>query len=291
MNVESNEAFFLVKPENMSDRLYEKFSKFFYAECGIKLPPAKKVMLQSRLLKRLRACRLNSFEDYYDYLTSGQGQEKELIQAIDVVSTNKTDFFRESDHFQYLTFSVLPEILRILRSKHRKKIHLWSAGCSSGEEPYTLVIVMSEFLTNYPEFDFDILATDISLRMLTYAQTAIYSQQSIQSVPPHLRNKYLMKGKGSWEGNWRIMPELRSKVNFQRLNFMDEVFALPQAMDIIFCRNVVIYFDLPTQKRLFQKFYNHLIPGGFLFIGHSETLHGINSQFEHLQATVYRKPL
>jgi chemotaxis protein methyltransferase CheR len=277
-------------PKDMSSRLYEKFSQFIYAECGIKLPPVKRIMLQSRLMKRLRALRISSFDEYYDYLTSFQGQKEELSHALDVVSTNKTGFFREPSHFDYLQTAVLPWLIHELEGKSRRRICIWSAGCSSGEEPYTLGMVLSDFLEKFPEFDFSILGTDISRRMLYHAQKAIYKDQDIYPIAHRLRAAYLLKGKGPQKGNWRITSELRNKVQFKRLNLVDEHFDLPNLMDIIFCRNVIIYFDRPTQSRLFEKFHMWLVPGGFLFIGHSETLYGINNQFEYLQATIYRKP-
>ncbi|MEW5800965.1 MAG: protein-glutamate O-methyltransferase [bacterium] len=279
-----------ITPKDMSDRLYQKFSQLIHSECGIKLPPIKKVMLQSRLLKRLKALDISSFEQYYDYLTSGLGKSDELAHALDVVSTNKTDFFREPFHFDYLHSVAIPEIIHSLWNKPRRKIHLWSAGCSSGEEPYTLAMVLSDFLEKYPEFDYDILSTDISQRVLSQAQQAIYSDSIVAPVPHRLKAKYLMRGKGTQKGNWRVVPQLRSRILIRRLNLMDGHFNLPTLMDIIFCRNVIIYFDRPTQVCLFQKMYNCLVPGGYLFIGHSETLYGINDQFQYIEATIYRKP-
>ena len=279
----------VLTPKDMSNRLYEKFSRFIYAECGIKLPPVKKVMLQSRLMKRLRVLKILSFDEYYDYLTSSQGKEEELSHALDVVSTNKTEFFREPSHFDYLQTTALPWLIHELERKSRRRIYIWSAGCSSGEEPYTLGMVLSDFLEKFPGFDFSILGTDISRRMLYHAQKAIYKDQDIYPIAHRLRATYLLKGKGPQKGNWRITSELRNKIQFKRLNLVDEHFELPNLMDIIFCRNVIIYFDRPTQSRLFEKFHMWLVPGGFLFIGHSETLYGINNQFEYLQATIYRK--
>lgn len=284
---EANSA--VITPHDMSDRLYEQFSQLIHSECGIKLPPIKKIMLQSRLQKRMKVIGISSFKEYYNYLTSVQGREKELAHALDVVSTNKTDFFREPSHFDYLRVMALPDIIHTLGSKLRRRIHLWSAGCSSGEEPYTLAMVLSDFLEKYPEFDYDIFSTDISQRVLSKAQQAIYSDNDAAPVPHRLKAKYLMKGKGQQVGNWRVIPELRNRIQFNRLNLMDRQFKLPNMMDIIFCRNVIIYFDRPTQVCLFQKFYNCLSPGGYLFIGHSETLYGINDQFQYIQATIYKK--
>jgi len=286
----ASEASLTVTPKDMSHRLYEKFSHFIYTECGINLPPIKKVMLQSRLSKRLRILGIPSFDEYYTYLTSVQGRAEELVHALDMISTNKTDFFRESSHFNYLECVALSRIIPSVWRRPRKRIHIWSAGCSSGEEPYTLAMVLSNFLEKYPLIDYDILATDISQQMLSKARQAIYNDGDIQPIPHYLQTKYLMKGKGAQKGNWRVAPKLRSRIQFSRLNLMDDQFGLPNPMDIIFCRNVIIYFDRTTQVRLFKKLYQCMITGGFLFIGHSETLYGINDQFQYIQATTYRKP-
>lgn len=280
-------------PKNMSRRVYEKFSQLIYNECGITLPPEKKLMLQSRLQRRVRALSLSSFEEYYKYLTISEGCQAELVHTLDAVSTNKTEFFREPSHFDFLRKVAFPQVIYSSWKNSRKKFHIWSAGCSSGQEPYTLTMVLSDFLEGekYSGFDYGIFGTDISQLMLSVAQRAIYSDQEIQSIPQYFRIKYCMKGKSQQKGNWRVVPELRNRIEFKRLNLMEAHFDLPSQMDIIFCRNVIIYFDRPTQTSLFEKFYKCLADGGYLFIGHSETLNGINDQFEYLQPTIYRKQL
>lgn len=288
---------------DMSDRLFKSFSEFIYKECGIKLPLAKKTMLTVRLLKRLRALGMNSFGQYYDYICSPDGRCEKFTNMINAVSTNKTDFFREPEHFNFLRNQVLPDIVRLKNNGDRKKLNLWSAGCSSGEEPYTLAMVLSEFFneiqnkaranakpTTQPLDWFSILATDISTQVLETAKKAIYPKQTVEPVPPMMKRKYLMRGIGSQKGFCRVVPELQSRITFQRLNFMESNFGIQMPMDIIFCRNVIIYFDHQTQIRLFEKFYNQLVPGGYLFIGHSESLHGINNRFRLVANTTYRKP-
>lgn len=274
---------------NMSDREFKRFSEFVYAECGIKLPLGKKLMLTSRLNKRLRALNVTSFDQYYDYVLSPKGRPEELTQMIDVVTTNKTEFFREAAHFDLLADQVLPALVRSDRAGNRSKLHVWSAGCSSGEEPYTLAMVLSEFFKGNMKDKFSILATDISTQVLANAKQAIYRENVIEPVPHMLKRKYLMRGKGSKAGSYRIVPELCNCVTFRRLNFMDRDFGIKTPVDIIFCRNVIIYFDRQTQIELFNKFYTQLVPGGYLFIGHSETLHGISNQFQTVAPTVYRK--
>ncbi|MCD6223910.1 MAG: protein-glutamate O-methyltransferase [Deltaproteobacteria bacterium] len=290
----------------MSDRLFKSFSEFIYGECGIKLPLAKKAMLTVRLLKRLRALGIRSFGQYYDYVCSPESRGEELMRMIDAVSTNKTDFFREPAHFDFLRNQALPDLVGPMHNGGRKKLNIWSAGCSSGEEPYTLAMVLAEFLNGtqnqnkacvntrlgiapQPLDQFSILATDISTQVLATAKKAIYPKQMINPVPPMMKRKYLMHGIGSQKEFYRMVPELRSRITFQRLNFMENNFGIRMPMDIIFCRNVIIYFDRQTQIKLFEKFYNQLVPGGYLFIGHSESLHGINNRFRLVATTTYRK--
>ena len=279
----------------MSNREFKRFSEFIYARCGIKMPPAKKSMLRARLFKRLRDLGLTSYKDYYGYINTPEGRSKELVRMIDVVTTNKTEFFREAEHFDFLAKNALPTLAGSRQAISRRKLNIWSAGCSSGEESYTLAMVLSEFFngrqTGSRQLDqFSILATDISTQILAKAKKAIYRQETVEPVPVVLRQKYLMRGKDSQKELCRVVPELRHCITFRHLNFMDKDFGIRMRMDIIFCRNVVIYFDRQTQRKLFEKFYDQLVPGGYLFIGHSESLHGINERFRNVATTVYRKP-
>jgi len=268
----------------LSDRDFNRFSAFIYETCGIKLPPIKKTMLSARLQKRLRQLRLESFSAYLDYVLSPEGQAKELCHMIDVVSTNKTDFFREAKHFDVMTNLVLPDFAQRMTHSPHKTLRVWSAGCSSGEEPYTLAMVLDEFFSRYPGLDYTILATDICTEVLAKAEEAIYTDEVVAPVSPGRRNKYLMKGKGTYKGFHRVVPELRRKVKFERLNFMDRDFRIEKKMDIIFCRNVIIYFDKKTQCALFEKFYRQFSSHGYLFTGHSETLEGIGDRMDRVAA-------
>ncbi len=295
-NRAANQAF---HSPTMSNREFKRFSEFIYAQCGIKMPPAKKAMLTARLLKRLRDLGLTSYSEYYDYVSSTDGRSKELVKMIDVVTTNKTEFFREAEHFDFLAKSALPALVGSRQARSRRKLNIWSAGCSSGEESYTLAMVLAEFFsttrplnhsTTRPLYQYAILATDISTQILARAKKAIYLKETVEPVPVMLRQKYLMHGKSSQNGLCRVVPELRHCITFRYLNLMDKDFGIRPRMDIIFCRNVVIYFDRQTQRKLFEKFYDQLVPGGYLFIGHSESLHGINERFQCVATTVYRKP-
>ena len=274
---------------DLNSRDFQRLSGFIYDELGIKMPEAKRSMLTGRLGKRLRALSLGSFGDYCDFLFSPEGQEQEMVHLINAVTTNKTDFFREPSHFDYLVHQALPELRRcgLLTAGH--KLKLWSAGCSTGEEPYTLAMALAEVQAQSPGFGFEILATDISTRVLEVARRAVYPLERIDPVPSALKGKYLLKNRDRNNPMVRIVPELRSRVSFGRLNFMADSFGLREPVDIIFCRNVIIYFDKPTQERLMTKFCRHLRAGGYLFLGHSESLHGYDVPLTQVAPTVYRK--
>lgn len=264
-------------------------SSFIYNELGIKLSENKKTMMVGRLNKRLRTLKLNDFSEYCDFLFSSKGQENEMVHLVNAITTNKTDFFREPVHFDYLTKTALPEIERMNHGQTRRKVHIWSAGCSTGEEPYTLAMVLSEYKEKNAGFSFVILATDISTRALLMAKKAVYPIDRIEPVTGLYRKKYLLKNRDKENPQVRIVSDLRRLIQFGRLNFMAEEFGLPQVQDIIFCRNVIIYFDKPTQERLMNKFCRNLRNGGYLFLGHSESIHGFNTPLEQVAPTIYRK--
>jgi chemotaxis protein methyltransferase CheR len=276
-------------PATLSDREFQKFSAFIYDHAGIKMPPAKKTMLEARLQKRLKANSINSFEEYSNFVFSQEGRASELVHLIDVVTTNKTDFFREPGHFDFMIKTALPNILQTRGGGSRDPVRLWSAGCSTGEEPYTLAMVLSEFASGRPDFRASITASDICTQVLQTAKTAIYPEERTDPIPLNLKKKYLMRSREKTRSLVRISPKLRSLVTFKRINFMDDDLGLSDKMDIIFCRNVVIYFDKATQQTLMRKFHKQLNPGGYLFIGHSETLSGLDVDFKAVASTVYRK--
>ncbi|MGE4298683.1 MAG: protein-glutamate O-methyltransferase CheR [Desulfovibrionaceae bacterium] len=270
----------------MTEEDFKQCSEFIHAELGIKLPPAKKTMLEARLQKRLRVLGLATYGEYCDYLFTSEGMAGELGSLINAVTTNTTDFFREPKHFDFLSGHVLPEWMAA-NGPHRR-LRLWSAGCSVGMEPYTLAMVLNEFKAVSAGFTFSILATDISSQALEKAVAGIYEEDRVAPVPDALKRKYLLRSKDRTRRLVRIAPEVRKQIAFKRLNFMD-AFSFREPMDIIFCRNVIIYFDRPTQEVLFQKFCQHLRPGGYIFIGHSESLAGMDLPLRQTAPTVYRK--
>ncbi|MDA8083633.1 MAG: hypothetical protein M0024_08260 [Nitrospiraceae bacterium] len=273
----------------MSNKDFSRLREVIYRECGIKMNESKKVMLEARLRRRLRDLCMISFAEYCDYLFSPKGIESELFQMINEVTTNKTDFFREPRHFAFLTDKAVPELAGLHGAGTSRRLMVWSAGCSSGEEPYTLAMVLSDIALQQHGFDFMVLASDISTKVLDKAVKAVYDMETVEAVPEAMKKRYLLKSKDRSRGLVRIAPELRAKVRFRRLNFMEGDFGMREPMDIIFCRNVIIYFDRPTQERLLNRLCEHLVPGGYLFMGHSETLNGLDVPLVSVGQTIYRR--
>jgi chemotaxis protein methyltransferase CheR len=267
---------------------FARFAKFITRQLGIKMSEAKVPMLQSRLMRRLRELQIHSLEEYQDYLFDSPGGQAELIHFINAVTTNKTDFFREPQHFDYLVRQALPDLSRSSAGVS-SQFKLWCAGCSSGEEPYTLAIVLSEYAKQHPGFQFSILATDISTKVLDHAQTGIYDESRIEPVPPALRRSYLLRSSDPSRCLVRVVPELRSKISFRRLNFMDADYGLRDIFDVIFFRNVMIYFDKETQESVVQKQCRNLRSGGYLFVGHSESLAGLDVPVAMSGPAVFRR--
>jgi chemotaxis protein methyltransferase CheR len=259
-----------------------------YVQSGINLSAEKKTMLELRLRPRLRILTMNSYREYCDYVFSTPGQRDEIVPLLDAVTTNKTDFFREPDHFEYLAKKALPEMTKDIGSG--RPLLIWSAGCSSGEEPYTLSMVLSEYANTHLGFRFRVMATDICTTVLEKASLAVFNTEVVAPVPAELRRKYFLRSRDSGSKQMRIVPELRNLVDFRRLNFMDSDYGLKEKADVIFCRNVIIYFDRATQEHILQKLAHHLAPGGYIFLGHSETLSGLDVSLVSVGPATYRKP-
>ncbi len=283
--------FLLNTNSSLTEKDFYRLSSFIHSYCGIKMPLSKKTMLEARLNKRLRLLRMSSYSEYCKYLFSNGIEKNELINLINVITTNKTDFFREPEQFKILLKEVLPELTANLGIGIRRPLMTWSAGCSTGEEPYTLAMTLSEFSARCPGlgFNYTVLASDISTKVLDTARKAIYNKNCIEPIPDSLKQKYLLRNKDRRKDLFRIVPALRNRVRFRRLNFIDEDFSMREKMDIIFCRNVIIYFDKATQEKVINRFYTHLSDGGFMFLGHSETLNGMSHPFKQIVPTIYRK--
>ena len=270
----------------LTDDEFEQISTLVYDHCGINLHNGKKELVRSRLAKILRQRRLTSFSAYMEYVcadTTGQA----FSELIDSLSTNLTSFFRESIHFEFLATTFLPELIARKQHDPTPRLRGWSAGCSSGEEPYSIAITLLEALPHRPRWDVKLLATDISTRILKRAEEGVYEPERVEPVPGALKNRYLISRSRPHGKRYEIAPALRQIVVFKYLNLMGE---WPfRAFDFIFCRNVMIYFDKPTQQRLIDRFWQVLAPGGILFTGHSESLTGIRHNFRYIQPTIYRK--
>jgi chemotaxis protein methyltransferase CheR len=269
----------------LSPSEFRHLATLVYDQSGINLSETKKILLESRLQKRLRALGMVSFKAYISYLSGKEGMQSELVHMIDVVSTNKTDFFREPHHFDFLRETILPRLMK----EGKRKINLWSAACSSGEEPYTLAMVLQDFVRLNKEFDYSIFASDISTVVLQKAAQAIYSLEQAADIPIAVKQKYLLKSKNTAKPTVRIVPELRKKVRFSRINFMDSSLPVDEKFDVIFCRNVLIYFDRKTQHDVVTKLVGTLNKGGHLFIGHSESLFQLDLPITQVKPTIFVK--
>jgi chemotaxis protein methyltransferase CheR len=271
----------------LEDREFQKFSRYVYDVSGINLHTGKKELLKARLGKILRKRNFRSFREYYDHVVNDKSG-CELTLLLNSISTNLTHFFRESQHFEFLTSKVLPEIMNSKVSSTMNRLNLWSAGCSSGEEAYSVAIALREALHNREKWQFKILATDLSTKVLATAGTGIYEGKKINGIPNELKRRYFQKGDNSWQGYFRVKKEIRETITFQRLNFKEE-FHFPEPFHVIFCRNVMIYFDNPTREVLVEKFSRHLAHGGYLFIGHAESLTGISYNLKYIQPSIYKR--
>ena len=265
---------------DLSPASFARFARYVTDELGIKMPESKFTLVQSRLLRRVRDLGLQSIEQYGEYFFASSNEE-EREHFINAITTNKTDFFREPQHFEYLRNVVLP-------AASGSSFKTWSAACSSGEEPWTLAMVLAEYASRVP-FDFAILGTDVSTKVLAHARNGIYEESQIAPVPPDLRRKYLLGSRNKTERLVRVIPELRRKVSFYRLNFMDADYGVRDIFHVVFCRNVLIYFDRATQEAVINKICRNLAPGGYLFAGHSESLHGLDIPLRPVKASIYRK--
>ncbi|MFZ7125709.1 MAG: CheR family methyltransferase [Desulfobacterales bacterium] len=266
---------------DLSTEQFRAISDLVYQKAGIHLKTGKEALVRARLMKRLRVLGLRSITDYMK-LIGGDGGQDEINFMVDVMTTNKTSFFREAAHFEFLCDRVLPEL------DGESRVRFWSAACSSGEEPYTLAMVLKEAVSDLHRRDFLILATDISRRMLDVAGRGVYTPDKVKDVPGDLLHKYFERKRGAGGETYRVRRELRGLVRLAYLNLMQK-WPMKGPFQAIFCRNVMIYFDRPTQQELVNRFHDLLAPGGYLFVGHSEGLSAIHHQFRYIKPAVYRK--
>lgn len=261
----------------LGDNEFQLFRKLIYEQAGISLSDAKKPLVAGRLSKRLRQLEIGS---YIEYFRRAQSDRQELQVTIDLLTTNETYFFREPKHFDFLRDQILPEAIG------RGPFRVWSGACSSGEEPYTIAMVLSDVLGQRP---WEILASDLSSRVLQEAEGGLYPLADCSGIPRHLLHKHCLKGIGQHEGSVLINPNLRERISFRQINLNN---ALPKlgVFDVIFLRNVMIYFDIETKRRVIERILPLLRPGGYFMISHSENLNGITDALKTVRPSIYRKP-
>jgi len=278
----------MVQEVVLGEREFRRISDLVYEHCGINLHDGKKELVRARLAKRLRQGNFRTFSEYIRYvLDDSTGREFSIL--VDSLSTNLTKFFREDQHFEFLRTRFLPALLEAKQRRRDFRLRAWSAGCSSGEEPYSIAITLLEKVQGRGRWDVRLLATDISTRILEKARAGVYDEQRIEPISPALRSRYLIRRRESRSDVYEVRPTLRDVVIFRHLNLMSD-WPIRGPLDFVFCRNVMIYFDKPTQSRLVQRFYDLLASGGILFTGHSESLTGIEHKFKYVQPTIYMKP-
>lgn len=268
-----------------SDRDFQRVRRIINEVAGISLADGKRELVYSRLSRRLRQRGLRRFEDYCDLLET-QDDTAELGEFVNALTTNLTAFFREPHHFEFLARELLPALIRE-RGFGTRRIRVWSAGCSTGEEPYSIAMVLRETLPA-TGWDVKILATDLDSNVLATAGQGVYELSRVKDLPEARLRRWFQKGRGAQAGRVRVAPALRELITFRRLNLMDE-WPMRGAFDIVFCRNVVIYFDKPTQRVLFERFADQLVEQGHLFVGHSESLFKVTERFVPLGKTIYQR--
>ena len=270
----------------LTEQEFESIRKLVYDRFGINLTPAKKSLVVGRLQKILRSRGIQSFSQYYDMLQK-DGSGKLLSEFVNRISTNYTYFEREKDHFEFFEKTALPEADQRHKSKNQRDLRVWCAGCSTGEEAYTLVMRMMDYFgAEYSRWNAGLLATDISADALGVAAAGLYPDERISQLPVAVRNKYFIRRP---EGQWAVSDRIKKEIVFRRFNLMNSTFPFKKPFDVIFCRNVMIYFDSPTRKALVGRFCDCLVPGGYLFIGHSESLGRDLRRLEYVMPAVYRR--
>jgi len=278
------------KDDVLSEKDFKRVASFVMGTAGIQLPKEKKFLVEGRLKRRLRELNISSFSEYVDFTLASKQGLSERLHLIDAITTNKTDFFREPEHFKFLENQLIPALANIRDAGWTRPLHCWSAACSSGEEPYTLSIVLNELQRlHYPGLKFQILATDISVSVLKIANQAIYPHDRIEPLSLALRKQYLFRSKNRGRDDVRMSPQVRQPVTFKHMNLLTDAFTFSHPVDVIFCRNVMIYFSTEDRMRLIRKFFTLLQPGGYLFIGHSETIKGFEGNLVQIAPTIYQK--
>ena len=270
---------------HLSERHFRTIARLIEGQVGIKLPAGKRLMLEGRLQKRVRALNYSGVNEYVENVLSDGQFHNELTHLIDAVTTNKTDFFREPSHFDFIRQTVLPELVKT----RQRDLKIWSAACSTGMEAYTAAMVFDDAIRGGMRFHFRILGTDISTAVLRVAKTAIYTSDALVPVPVEFVKRYFLRSRNRSSDEVRVVPELRRRTNFMHTNLMDGNYPVDRDVDLIFCRNVLIYFEKETQRKVVSRLCSHLRPGGYLLVGHSESMiHSIVPGLKQVQPTIFR---
>jgi len=275
----STQFLFTIPP--LKNGEFEAIRSLIYKKSGIFLGKEKKVLVRSRLGKILRRRKIPSFKEYYKLIV-GDTTGQEFTQLLNAISTNFTQFFREREHFEFLKEVIIPNC------SQNRQIKIWSAGCFSGEEPYSIAITLLEKVKDIKEWNIKILATDISTRVLEKAIRGFYQEEQLATLSKVTLRKYFLRGNGDWAGYYQVRPEIKKMIEFKHVNLL-KPFPFKIMFNIIFCRNVMIYFDRPTKEDLITRFSQVLVPGGYFFIGHSESLMGIRHNFKYIRPAIYQK--
>jgi len=268
----------------LSDANFECIRQFVSEHTGIVLTDKKKDMVYGRLSKRIHKGNFGSFDAFCDALEAGDEVEHEFM--INAITTNLTAFFREDHHFKYLANTLIPELVE--KKGHNKRLRIWSAGCSTGEEPYSIAMILKESLPDFYDWDVKILATDLDSNVVEQGKSGVYRAERISGLPDDRIKRWFRRGRGDRSDMVKVSSELQQMISFKRLNLLHE-WPMSGPFDFIFCRNVVIYFDKETQNVLFERYADILVPDAHLFIGHSETLYKVSTRFDSLGQTIYRK--
>ncbi len=272
----------------ITDKEFCAFRDLILKEAGISLSDAKRPLVCSRLGRRLRHLGFRTFSQYLDYLMTHDPRGEERLTMINCITTNKTGFFREPHHFEFLREQVLPQLRQRALAGGQWRLRVWSAGCSSGEEPFSIAITVREALGSLSGWDVKILASDIDTEMLGTGEAGVYPEQKLENVPEKIQRRYFLRGTGELAGYLKARPEIRDLIAFRRINLTEDPWPIQTRFDVIFCRNVIIYFSRETQQGLFERMAGYLAPDGYLMVGHSENLHWLSDLFVSVRGTIYR---
>ena len=273
---------------NLTPREFKKFREIIHQKTGINLGDQKRDLVLSRLTKRLRILNIKTFEEYYQYISQDRNSQ-EITAMINRITTNVTSFFRENHHFQVLRDIVLPRLIEKGTASGKRKVRIWSAGCSTGQEPYSIAMTLADFFRGHVGWDIKILATDLDTEVLSTGERGVYSNDSLSKVPQEQLRRFFKKGTGENKEFFQAIQQIRNMILFRQLNLTSEKFPLRGPLDAIFCRNVIIYFDSQTKTKLIGKYSQLLGNDGYLFMGHSESLIAMKEKFNYIHNTVYQK--